>query len=501
MAPFLRFTLAVCLIFCFFGDLAAIPWPLQRDSTTHLIGNSYGEYQRYGGSPYFHPGLDILAPAGTPVYAVKSGYVKAILTISADLHWRVAIGDSSGAAECDGWLYAHLSQWTIPVIEGQWVNEGDYLGDLVVWPVSDFHHLHFVKIRHTGVVWDSNWEFLANPLDELVGITDPDTPVFENAIGTQKFAFVENETTSYFSEGSPVNGDVDIVCKAYDYINHYSWRLAPYQMEYRIEGDSSIPWTNSVCFTGLLDYANNVSSVYQTDGVCLTEGDYGSRNYYFNLTNTDGDSIIEASDQPYSWPTADFHNGQYTIYVRAWDRAGNSSVESMSVNVANYFALTGNVTIGDGNPSLVGTEVSVLGGGPVDFTDELGDFSLPLVGGGSQMITVSRAGYAAVDTIMLMNQDRSLNAELIPGDYLAGDANYDDAVNVGDAVYVINYVFKGGYEPMPYAAGNVNGDEAVNVGDAVYLINYIFKSGPPPMEGWTPRNPSSHDLATLNSKN
>jgi len=65
-------------------------------------------------------------------------------------------------------------------------------------------------------------------------------------------------------------------------------------------------------------------------------------------------------------------------------------------------------------------------------------------------------------------------------DILPGDANGDDSVNVGDAVFLINYVFKGGPAPDPLCCGDANGDETVNVGDAVYLINYVFKGGPPP---------------------
>ncbi len=61
-----------------------------------------------------------------------------------------------------------------------------------------------------------------------------------------------------------------------------------------------------------------------------------------------------------------------------------------------------------------------------------------------------------------------------------GDANGDKAVNVGDAVYLINFVFKGGPPPDPFMDGNANGDVTVNVGDAVYLINFVFKSGPRP---------------------
>ena len=64
--------------------------------------------------------------------------------------------------------------------------------------------------------------------------------------------------------------------------------------------------------------------------------------------------------------------------------------------------------------------------------------------------------------------------------YVFGDANGDSNVNVGDAVYMINYVFKGGPAPDPLEAGDANCDGFPNVADAVYLINYVFKGGPAP---------------------
>lgn len=67
-----------------------------------------------------------------------------------------------------------------------------------------------------------------------------------------------------------------------------------------------------------------------------------------------------------------------------------------------------------------------------------------------------------------------------------GDANGDDKVNVGDAVFLINYVFKGGPGPEPVCRGNSNGDAKLNVGDAVYLINFVFKGGPAPIEPCCP---------------
>jgi hypothetical protein len=64
-----------------------------------------------------------------------------------------------------------------------------------------------------------------------------------------------------------------------------------------------------------------------------------------------------------------------------------------------------------------------------------------------------------------------------------GDANNDGAVNVGDAVFMINYVFKKGDPPSCTPEADCNNDCALNVGDAVYLINYVFKNGAPPVCG------------------
>ncbi|MCP4567466.1 MAG: hypothetical protein GY841_07800 [FCB group bacterium] len=62
-----------------------------------------------------------------------------------------------------------------------------------------------------------------------------------------------------------------------------------------------------------------------------------------------------------------------------------------------------------------------------------------------------------------------------------GDANLDGALNVGDAVFYINHVFKNGPAPASQYCGEANGDGELNVGDAVYMINYVFKNGDPPV--------------------
>jgi len=61
-----------------------------------------------------------------------------------------------------------------------------------------------------------------------------------------------------------------------------------------------------------------------------------------------------------------------------------------------------------------------------------------------------------------------------------GDANHDYIVNIGDIVYLVAFIFKGGPPPEPLCVGDVNGDGEVNLGDGVYLVAWIFKGGPAP---------------------
>ena len=63
------------------------------------------------------------------------------------------------------------------------------------------------------------------------------------------------------------------------------------------------------------------------------------------------------------------------------------------------------------------------------------------------------------------------------GSYKCGDCNSDNSVNVGDVVFLINYLFKGGPEPFPLTSADINFDQKVTVSDVVYLINYLFKGG------------------------
>jgi len=99
----------------------------------------------------FHPGIDIAAPAGTPIFAARGGRVIAAERSPIYGNYVLVLHDN-------GWesLYGHMSK--ILVRYGQIVRTGDTLGLVGSTGISTGPHLHF-EIRKRGVA--------ENPLDLL----------------------------------------------------------------------------------------------------------------------------------------------------------------------------------------------------------------------------------------------------------------------------------------------------------------------------------------------
>jgi hypothetical protein len=67
--------------------------------------------------------------------------------------------------------------------------------------------------------------------------------------------------------------------------------------------------------------------------------------------------------------------------------------------------------------------------------------------------------------------------------YVCGDANGDGLTDVGDAVFLLCYIFENcgnPQPPQPMEAGDANCDGLVNIGDVVRILDYVFRSGPEP---------------------
>ena len=65
-------------------------------------------------------------------------------------------------------------------------------------------------------------------------------------------------------------------------------------------------------------------------------------------------------------------------------------------------------------------------------------------------------------------------------DIVRGDVNGDLVIDIGDLIYLIDYMFTGGPPPVSEMAGDVDGSGQLDISDLVYLVDYMFNDGPPP---------------------
>ncbi len=65
--------------------------------------------------------------------------------------------------------------------------------------------------------------------------------------------------------------------------------------------------------------------------------------------------------------------------------------------------------------------------------------------------------------------------------FICGDIDGSDEVNIGDLTYLVSFMFKGGPTPPIIQAMDVNGDGNYNIVDLTYMVNYMFKLGPAPI--------------------
>jgi C1A family cysteine protease len=118
-----------------------------------------------------------------------------------------------------------------------------------------------------------------------------------------------------------------------------------------------------------------------------------------------------------------------------------------------------------------------------DIEDDLESIGLSLSNGGLISGTPSDTGVSSVkigvdDAVGAHDQGEFTLAVSI--EFVCGDANDDETVNILDITYLINYLYKGGQAPVPLDAADVNSDGAINILDITYLINFLYKGGPEP---------------------
>ncbi|MCW3491957.1 M23 family metallopeptidase [Microbacterium sp. SSM24] len=124
----------------------AVRWPL----TSYTLTDTYGTR---GGA---HRGIDLVAPAGTPIYAAAAGVVK--VSSEAYYDYGVAITiDHVINGQVVNTLYAHQSYGCRKVVAGQTVQVGQVIGCVGSTGRSTANHLHFEVYMNGGNVDPLAW--------------------------------------------------------------------------------------------------------------------------------------------------------------------------------------------------------------------------------------------------------------------------------------------------------------------------------------------------------
>ena len=111
-----------------------------------------------------HNGLDLIAPAGTPVYAAADGYVKNVVKSRKGLGNVVTIEHDNGYET----RYAHLAD--IETRKGRKIKKGPRIGYVGVSGNSFAPHLHYEVVRDTTVLDPVNYLFSSVTPSEYVNM-------------------------------------------------------------------------------------------------------------------------------------------------------------------------------------------------------------------------------------------------------------------------------------------------------------------------------------------
>jgi peptidoglycan hydrolase-like protein with peptidoglycan-binding domain len=118
----------------------AVPLPLAWPLTSPVVGDRFGPRGNR-----WHSGVDLPAPAGTPVYAARFGQV--VWAGWRGGGWGLLVTIAHGRGERT--MYAHLSQ--IDVRVGVWVGQGVRVGLVGASGDATGPHLHFeVRVRNAS---------------------------------------------------------------------------------------------------------------------------------------------------------------------------------------------------------------------------------------------------------------------------------------------------------------------------------------------------------------
>jgi len=253
--------------------------------------------------------------------------------------------------------------------------------------------------------------------------------------------------------------------------------------------DATVPDSGNIVFFGYLDDTDEEIRLESSVGAGYDVGNWfddfqnylteaAGNPYDFHFYNTDnGEGFILSG----SIPNNSFQQENVTLEPVSWP----------SVPVVIDFYITGEPALKllwsytEGNTYHVYRREATSDGSFYRLDDPTG---LPGSAGVADSIYVDQdIDFGGAYDYLIIAEDASGNLSPhsdimtvdITSDYfIVGDVNDDILVNVGDCVFTITYLYRGGQPPEPLESGDTNCDGLVNLGDVVYTLNFIFRDGP-----------------------
>ena len=65
--------------------------------------------------------------------------------------------------------------------------------------------------------------------------------------------------------------------------------------------------------------------------------------------------------------------------------------------------------------------------------------------------------------------------------YMCGDVDFTNEINIGDLVYMVDFMFTSGPEPHYFIAGNIDAIAQIDIADLVALVDFMFAEGAAPI--------------------
>ena len=291
------------------------PWPVKPFDHQHAIRGFFADPRIHAGGRTFHFGIDIVAPAGTPVYAVVPGKVSYGAAAEVAENGGIVVVESPGR----NFGYWHVAPAVQP---GVHVPLHGLLGHIAAQP-EDWGHVHFAESTH-GVSGITYW----NPLraGALTPFFDYGPPVIEQL-----------ETSL---PPSTLHGLVDFSVKAHDNTpievsqpNPPGWHglpVTPARLRWRLlhQTQPIVPWQVAVDHSGSLHpnvrgnppTDSNFAAIYAPDTTQNNPNQPGV--FHFLLKR--------------GFDTRRYPDGNYTLEVEASDVRDNRSSRELTLTFTNH---------------------------------------------------------------------------------------------------------------------------------------------------------------------